>query len=76
MKISDGHSGCDTSRTPAQASASRLLELQLEKQENRTVYKIVYSGVTVKPETQFISLKRLVGPRGRFSNFSDDAHRP
>src|SRR6266851_7074484 len=35
-----------------------------KKQENRTVYKIVYSGVRVKPEMQFILLKRLVGERG------------
>ena len=36
----------------------------LKKQENRTVYKIVYSGVTLKPEMQFMCLKRLVGERG------------
>jgi hypothetical protein len=40
------------------------LDFQLEKQKNRTVYKIVYSGVTEKPEMQFISLKQLVGERG------------
>jgi len=40
------------------------IERQLEKQKNRTVYKIVYSDVTEKPETQFISLKKLVGERG------------
>jgi len=36
----------------------------LEKPKNRTVYKIVYSGVTEKPETLFMCLKRLVGERG------------
>jgi len=40
------------------------LNVNLKKQENRTVYKIVYSGVRVKPEMQFILLKRLVGERG------------
>jgi len=30
------------------------LNLKLEKQKNRAVHKIVYSGVTAKPEMQFI----------------------
>jgi hypothetical protein len=43
--------------------------------EDLTVYKIDCSGVDEKPEVQFMCLKRLVGPRGRFSNFSADARR-
>jgi hypothetical protein len=35
-------------------SRDNRIELQWKKQENRAVYKIVYSGVMEKPETQFI----------------------
>jgi len=33
----------------------------MEKQKNRTVYKIVYSDVTEKPETQFCARKDWSG---------------
>jgi len=42
------------------------LKLQQGIQKNMTVYKIDYSGVAVKPQVAFNSLKRLVGPSGRF----------
>jgi len=41
-----------------------------------TAYNFDTTDVDGKPEVQFKCLKRMVGPRGRFSNFSDDAHRP
>ena len=49
---------------PLNSSRIEGIEFQSEKQKNGTVYKIVYSDVTEKPEMQFISLKRLVGERG------------
>jgi hypothetical protein len=42
---------------PLKPSRIDWIELQLEQRENRTVDKIVYSGVTVKPETQFMCWK-------------------
>ncbi len=36
----------------------------LEKQKNRTVYKIDYTAVDEKPEVLFMCLKILVGERG------------
>jgi hypothetical protein len=41
-----------------------LGDFQLEIQRNTTVYKIVYSDVTEKPEGAFNVLKELVGERG------------
>jgi hypothetical protein len=51
------------------------METQREIQKNTTVYDFDTIDVDGKPEVQFKYLKRLVGPRGRFSNFSADAMR-
>lgn len=40
-----------------------------------TAYNFDNIDVDGNPEVQFKSLKRMVGPRGRFSNFSADARR-
>jgi len=37
--------------------------------EALTVYRIDYTAVDEKPDTLFMCLKSLVGPRGRSSNF-------
>jgi len=48
----------------ANSSRIDLIERRLENPKNRAVYKIVYGGVTAKPEMRFMCLKRLVGERG------------
>ena len=68
-----GWNGCK--RFKLQTQMEVLLEISWELQKNTTVYKIDTIDVDGKPEVQFMRLKRMVGPRGRFSNFSANAKR-